>query len=103
MDVKHCLLAVTATVKYANGTRTPLELELSLIEGDDVLDLIEREVLDYVNLIGSARDYRDFSVNRMSIKQIKGPTTCRGCLEDQPNQQAHAQFPGDCLYMGSPI
>jgi hypothetical protein len=98
MEVKNCTLKVTVTVKYANDPSVVLELELTLIEGDDILDLIEREVLDYVNLIGTARKYHTFTVNRMHVLRIKEPTTCWGCLGNQPGQEAHAQSPGDCLY-----
>jgi hypothetical protein len=103
MDVKTCTLKVTATVKYFKEPPFPLEMELTFIEGDDILDLIEREVLDYVNVVGNYHEYQTFTVNRMSVLRIKEPTTCWGCLENQANQQAHAQYPGDCLYSASPI
>lgn len=102
MEVKNCVLSVIVTLQYHIGPPVDLPIRLNIIEGDDILDLIKREVSDYLNVTGGHREYQSYRIAKMNLVIINKETTCRGCLEDQPNQQAHAQFPGDCLYSSSP-
>ena len=97
MEVKHCTLTAKVILKYTTEEKLT-NIYLTIVQGDDVLDAVKNEITKYVRMMRLHEVYVGYKIEKLSLDAIRDPVTCIGCLQDLGNQEAHARYPGDCLY-----
>lgn len=91
MDVKHVWITANLTLKYSGYLNEgDVSLHLTVIDNDNIMDVINVAILEHLRLTGQGHEYLGFKIKSLLVDSIRDAITCRGCLDDLGNQEAHS-------------